>query len=165
MNGLRYRFDLPALVMGLKPYLLRKPRMRGFLLALTEPVAWLYGQLLTYVATTSRRLAYSGQKLAFELALNDQFDPAFRRIRIINADDQVAADYDYFRSENHQPEGYMRFVAEMPPYEYDFNFIEIVNQVGFVVEVPRGLVAQEAALNARIRQLKLAMVKYLIKYI
>ena len=165
MTPLRYRFDIGALVTGLQPYLLRKPRMRAYLMALASPVAALYERSLSYATDTSRKLSYSGQKLAFERALNDQFDPALDRIRIINADDQVEAEYDYFIAENHLPAEYIRFINECPPYEYDFNFVEILNQVGFIVEVPASLISQEAALNARIRQLKLAMVKYTIKYI
>lgn len=165
MSTLRYRFELAALVTGLKPYLLRKPRMMAYLMALASPVATLYDRFLSYAADTSRKLSYSGQKLAFERALNDQFDPVFERIRIINADDQVEASYDYFLIENHLPVEYMRFIDECPPYEYDFNFVEILNQVGFIVEVPNSLASQEAALNAKIRQLRLAMVKYTIKYI
>lgn len=165
MTPTRYRFDLSALETGLLPYLLRRPRLRAFLLAVTSPLATLYARFLSYAARTSRQLSYSGQKLAFERALNDRFDPAFTRIRIINADEQVEADYDYFVSEDHQPPEYMTFVAEGPPFYYDFLFAEILNQVGFVVLVPAALSSQEAALNAKIRQFKLAMVKYKILYV
>ncbi|MBD2769690.1 hypothetical protein IC235_17510 [Hymenobacter sp. BT664] len=162
---LRYRFDIGALVTGLKPYLLRKPVLRAYLMALASPVATLYTRFVGYAATTKRKLSYSGQKMAFERSLNDQFDPAFTRIRIINSDEQIEADYDFFMAENHQPQEYLRFISECPPFEYDFFFQEIVNQVGFIVEVPQSLRPQEAALNARIRQLKLAMVKYSINYV
>lgn len=165
MTPTRYRFDLSALETGVLPYLLRKPVLRAFLMAVASPVAWLYARFLSYAATTSRQLSYSGQKLAFERALNDRFDPVFTRIRIINADEQVETSYDYFVAENHQPPEYMTFVAEGPPFYYDFFFVEILNQVGFVVLVPTSLSTQESALNAKIRQFKLAMVKYKILYV
>lgn len=162
----RYRFDLPTLVTGLKPYLLRKPVLRAFLLAVTSPVAWLYARFVSYEASTRRQLSYSGQKLAFERALNDGFDPAFQRIRIQNADEQVEPSFDFYVAENHQPPGFMWYVQENhQPAEYDFYFSEIVNQVGFVVLVPTSLSTQDVAINALIRRYKLAMVKYKIQYV
>jgi hypothetical protein len=160
----RYRFTLGSLVAGLLPVLLRKPRMLAYLNALVAPVATLYVDFLAYEASTRLELSFNGQTLAFERALNVRFDPVFRRIRIINSDAQTESTYDNFIREG-QPWQYMTFKREGPPWLYDYGFAELQNQVGFVVRVPQSLAPKEPAIIARVRQLKLAMIKFRIQYI
>ncbi|MDJ0363560.1 hypothetical protein QMK33_00230 [Hymenobacter sp. H14-R3] len=160
----RYDFDLANLVKGLKPYLLRKPRFLTLTNAVLVPLAEVHFTFLAYTRKVKTQLSYNGQTMAFERALNDLFDPVLARIRILDSLVDVSGSYDNFVAEQ-QPWQYMTFFQEQPPYEYDYNFTELLNQVGFIVQVPASLQPKEAALRARIRQLKLAMVKYRIQYI
>ena len=159
----RYRLDLPALVVGLLPVALRKPRLTGLLLALVSPVAGVYAAYLSYTVRIRRELTYSGQKLAFERALNDRFDPDQARIQIVDADSQARPTYINFEEEQ-QPPVFVRLEVEGPPYLYLYDGTELAGQVGFIVRVPALLQTNEAALNARIRELKLALINYSIVY-
>jgi hypothetical protein len=160
----RYSFKLPALVNSLLPSLLRQPRHLAWLRALLSPLAWLQLQLATFVATTKTELSYNGQTLLLEKALNDRFDPAFRRIRIINADTDLQPVYLNFEAEQ-QPLPTVYFEAEQQPLLYLTNWIEYTNQVGFTVQLPRSLRPQEVAVQARIKQLKLALIRHKLLYI
>jgi hypothetical protein len=160
---LRYRLDLDELRTGLLPVLLRRPRLKAYLAALTSPITALYLDLLTYISQTRKELSYNGQTMALERALNDRFDGALRRIYIVGNDVDVEGAYDNFVEEQ-QPWQYMGFTSEAPPWQYDYDFSELINQVGFTVKVPAGLRSKENALNARVKQLKLAMIKHRIQY-
>ena len=159
----RYRLDLDQLRTTLLPTLLRKPRLKAYLEALTGPLAALYLDLIGYVTQTRRELSYNGQTMLLERALNDRFDDALRRIYIVGNDAELEGSYDNFVEEL-QPWQYMGFTSEAPPWSYDYDFSELINQVGFTVKVPTGLLPKQAAINARIIQLKLAMIKHRIQY-
>lgn len=159
----RYRIEQLSLIGNLVPSLLRKPKMMAWLRSLLTPLLSLQLQFAEHVALSRRELSYNGQTLSLQRALNDRFDPAFRRIRIINSDTEAEPSYDNFISEA-QPWQFMGFISEAPPYAYDFTYAEILNQVGFTVRVPRSLFGSELALQARIKQLKLALIKHKLIY-
>jgi hypothetical protein len=161
---LRYRFDLEALVVGLLPSLLRKPKLKAYLNALLMPVATLYAGFVAFQAKARRELSYNGQTLSFQRALNDLFDPVLARIRIISQDASFEAVYVNFVAEE-EAEKYTKFTTESPPHFVLYGTVELASQVGFVVRCPASLRPQEPALKARIGQLKLAMVKYRIQYV
>ena len=161
---LRYRFDLEALVTGLLPHLLRRPVLRAYLVALLTPLADSYGRFVSFTARTRRELSYNGQTLSFQRALNDLFDPVLARIRLINSDASIESVYINFVAEGEEPR-YTKFAAEAPPHFVLYSQEEVANQTGFVVRCPASLRPREAALRARISQLKLAMVKYRIQYV
>ncbi|MES2730033.1 MAG: hypothetical protein V4621_08085 [Pseudomonadota bacterium] len=159
----RFQVDHDALATGELPVKLRKPRWMALLSAMTSPLVAVYMDFLTYYDQTRRELSYNGQTMQLERALNDRFDPALARIYIIGNDTVLEGSYDNFVEEL-QPAQYMGFISEAPPYAYDYDFSEILNQVGFTVKVPVGLRSKEFAINARIKQLKLAMIKHQIQY-
>jgi hypothetical protein len=161
---LRYRFNLPALINSLLPSLLRKPVTLAWLQAQLQPAAELYAQFVAYAAATRTELSYNGQTLMLEKALNDKFDPVFRRIRIINADTFLQPIYLNFVAEQ-QPAVPVFFEAEGEPPLYFEYWAGYVNQVGFTVQLPRSLRPAEAAVQARIGQLKLALIKHKLLYI
>ncbi|MFD2787929.1 hypothetical protein [Hymenobacter rubripertinctus] len=159
----RYRLDLPALVQGLLPVALRnKPHLSGLLLALLSPTAGVYAAYLSYTVRVRRELTYSGQKLAFERALNDRFDPDQARIQLVDSDSQARPLYINFEAEQ-QPPVFVRMEPEGEPL-YLYAGVELSGQVGFTVRVPAQLQPRAAALNARIRELKLALINYTIVY-
>jgi hypothetical protein len=159
----RYQLNQQALIQSLLPSLLRQPRHLAWLEVLLSPLLTLYEQFADHMATTTRELSYNGQTMLLEKALNDRFDPAFRRIRIINADTELEPVYLNFVSEE-QNMSIVHFANEGQPLLYVSQWIDYTNQVGFTVRVPRGLAAQEDVLQARIKQLKLALVRHTILY-
>lgn len=164
LNEPRYRVAWAGLVDTLLPSLLRRPRLKAYLEALTAPVAELHGRLLSYIEQTRRELSYNGQTMNLERALNDRFDPALRRIYITDNDVELEQSYDNFVAEA-QPWQYMTFAREAPPWLYDYLARELLGQVGFIVHVPVNLRPQEVAIHARVKQLKLALIKHSIQYI
>ena len=160
----RFRLVLPDLLTQLLPALLRKPRLRAFCNALLSPVATLYGEFSAYYFATRRELSYNGQTMLLERALNDRFDAGFRRIQILNSEVEVESSYDNFVREQ-QPLGYMYFTQE-PGWVplYDYRSVELLQQVGFTVRVPRSLAPQQTAINTRIGQLKLALIRHRLIY-
>ncbi len=161
---LRYRFDLPALIAGTLPHLLRQPKLKAYLNALLAPLAALYSSFQVLQARAARELSYNGQTLSFQRALNDLFDPVLARIRIVSSDASYESIYVNFVAEQETAK-YTKFTTEPPPFLMLYTGIEEANQVGFVVRCPASLRPQEAALRARIQQLKLALVKYRIQYV
>jgi len=160
----RYRLDLPALITNLLPAILRRPRHIAWLLALLSPVIKLYEQFTAYYFLARRELSYNGQTMMMERALNDRFDPAFRRIRIVNADTQFDQTYFNFVREQ-QPWKYAHLEREDEPPLYMHRYSEFVNQTGFTVRCPLNLATQQTALHTRIRQLKIALVKYQLLFV
>jgi len=154
----RYRADFVYLPTLLKPTLLRRSRFTAWLLALLAPLRQLYATVLLYQAASFRELSYNGQTIRLEGALNDQFDPDARRIRIDNSDLDLTPIYFNFVSEQ-QPEKYLLFAPESPPWTYAFLYVEFSTQTDFTVHVPVVLRTDQRTnqLNARIKHFKLAM--------
>jgi hypothetical protein len=160
----RYLLQQRPLIKSLLPSILRRPNMLAWLQALLSPLLSLYAQFLQHVATSATELSYNGQTMMLEKALNDRFDAGLRRIKIINADTQIEPVYFNYVSEQ-QPLQTGYFVAENGPGLYLSHWIDYISQVGFTVQVPRSLAPQEAALQARIKQLKLSLIRHSIIYI
>jgi hypothetical protein len=160
----RYRVQPAVLITSLLPALLRKPKMLAWLTALHQPLQATYLAFSEHVARSATELSYNGQTMLLEKALNDRFDLAFRRIRIINSDTELSPIYLNYVSELQDMPVTFYTSEDMPLLRVN-NWIEYVSQVGFVVQVPRSLRPAEPALQARIKQLKLSMIRHTIAYI
>lgn len=162
----RYRVDFDYLSTLLLPSLLRKPKLRAWLLALLAPLRQLYTTFLLYAEATRIELTYNSQTIALEGALNDQFDPLLRRITIDNSDTELLPFYVNFLSEQ-QPEKHVLFASESPPWLYCYGYAEFTTQTDFTVRVPVMLRNPQRTdqLNARIRRFKLAMRHYTLRYV
>lgn len=159
----RYTLQQRPLIKSLLPSILRRPKMMAWLQALLSPVLITYAQFVQHVKASSTELSYNGQTMLLEKALNDRFDPAFRRIKIINSDTELQPVYFNYAREN-QPMPVMYEASEGRPGLFLSRAVEYSNQVGFTVRVPRSLLPQEAALQARIKQLKLATIRHTLIY-
>lgn len=166
MDNLRYRVDIPRLTALLLPALLRKPRLLAWLGALLAPLQQLYAAFLLYAEAARIELSYNSQTIVLEGALNDQFDPDARRIRIDNSDTELQPLYFNFLSEQ-QPEKPILFVVESPPWTYAYQYVEFSTQTDFTVRVPRLLRTAQRTdqLNARIRRFKLATRHYRLLFV
>ena len=159
----RFRIEWPALVRDLVPALLRRPTTLAWLEALTSPVASLYEQLLTYRVDVLRQLSYNGQTILLEKALNDTFDPAFRRIRIVNAVGEITPLYlNFVREQQPMPTAYFTQEPDYVPL-YVYRQVEFNTQLDFTVYAP-GQAGRAVALHTLIRRLKRAMTNYQILY-
>lgn len=161
----RYRVDFDYLATLLLPSLLRRPRLLAWLHALLAPVRQLYADFLAYQAASFQELAYNGQTIVLEGALNDGFDPDLRRIRIDNSDVDLQPLYFNFRSEQ-QPDKYLLFAPESPPWTYAHLYQEFATQTDFTVHVPVMLRTDQRTnqLHARIRRFKLATRHYVLLF-
>ncbi|GGF22167.1 hypothetical protein [Hymenobacter cavernae] len=159
----RYRLNIEALLTSLLPALLRQKRMVAWIQALHLPLLSLYEQFIEHVKRSTTELSYNGQTMMLEKALNDRFDPGFRRIKIINSDTELEPVYLNFVSEQ-QPAPALYLDNEGEPLLYINAWNEYTNQVGFTVQVPRSLAPKQASLQARIKQLKLALIRHTIVY-
>ncbi len=157
-TDIRYRVNFDYLATLLLPSLLRRPRLLAWLKALLAPLRQLYYDFLLYAEATRIELTYNSQTIVLEGALNDQFDPSLRRIRIDNSDTELQPLYFNFRSEQ-QPEKYILFAAESPPWTYAYLYREFTSQIDFMVHVPLVLRTPQRTnqIQARIRRFKLAM--------
>ncbi len=164
---LRYRVRFADLATQLLPSLLRRPRLVAWLAALLSPLEMLYQDFVAYQRATFRELAYSSQTLVFEGALNDQFDPYTRRIRIVNQEVELTPLYLNFRDENQPDEKFIGFTVEGRPFRYCYQYTEFDTQLDFIVRVPSALRSPERTtqLNARINRFRYATKKYAIRYV
>ncbi|MDF7813595.1 hypothetical protein [Hymenobacter sp. YC55] len=160
----RYRVQPQRLIRNLLPALLRRPKMLAWLYALHEPLQATYLAFAEHVRRSATELSYNGQTMLLEKALNDRFDPVFRRIRIINSDTELSPIYLNYVSELQEMPVTYYVVEDMPLLKVN-NWLEYVSQVGFVVQVPRSLRPQEPTVQARIKQLKISMIRHAITYI
>lgn len=76
------------------------PKRVDFLKALLKPLAVLYASFLIYRTSTIKKLRYNSQVIILENLLNDKFDNALRRIRIITVFDIDEPVYLALNSEN-----------------------------------------------------------------
>jgi hypothetical protein len=165
-SNVRYRVDFDYLATLLLPALLRKPKLRAWLGALLAPLRQRYLTFLLYAEATRIELGYSSVSIVLEGALNDQFDPDLRRIRIDNSDTELLPLYFNFLSEQ-QPEKPILFAAECPPWTYAYSYVEFSTQTDFTVRVPSLLRTAQRTdqLNARIRRFKLATRHYRLLFV
>lgn len=165
-NNIRYKVDFDYLATLLLPSLLRKAKLRAWLAALLAPLRQLYTSFLLYAEATRIELSYSSITIVLEGALNDQFDPIPRRIRIDNSDTELLPFYVNFLSEQ-QPEKWVLFAAESPPWRYCYAYTEFSTQTDFTVRVPVLLRNPQRTdqLNARIRRYKPAMRHYTLLFV
>ncbi len=157
-TDIRYRVHFDYLATLLLPSLLRRPLLLAWLKALLAPLRQRYYDFLVYAEATRIELTYNSQTIVLEGALNDQFDPTLRRIIIDNSDTELQPLYFNFLSEQ-QPEKYILFAAESPPWTYAYLYNEFTSQIDFTVHVPLVLRTPQRTdqLQARIRRFKLAM--------
>jgi hypothetical protein len=159
----RYRVDFARLAWLLLPSLLRRPRLVALAQWLTTPVASLYARFVPYEGSVRRELSYNSQVLLFELALNDRFDAAVRRIYITNSDVELQPVYLNFVAEQ-QPNPVLYFQAEHQPPVYLYQWVEFSQQADFVVHAPAILKPRASQLHAAIRRLKLTNKQYLLVF-
>jgi len=79
-----YHIDFDRLVEILLPGFLRKPKMTAFMKASVAPVKTLYQQFQAFSQQQKYEAGITAQAGMIEKALNDAFDPEFRRFEIVH---------------------------------------------------------------------------------
>jgi hypothetical protein len=122
-----YKIDFDRLILLLLPTFLRKPILFGYVRALISPIASLHYKWEQMRTANLIKLSYNGQRCYLRKALNDRFDPEFRRISIGNTS-LLDQDYIYTPAEN--LELYLGIIY----LEEEFNYADTA--VDFLVNVP-----------------------------
>jgi len=106
--------------------------MLAWMDALIAPIVWLHTQFMTFRNNTLYYLNHSSQVVYLEAVLNDRWDVALRRIRVVDGPD-IDPLYLYTRLENKPNYIYAR-IETIPRYIY--TGAETINGPDFLVEVP-----------------------------
>lgn len=125
--------DMNKLVILLLPIHWRKPKMVAFMQALAAPLRELHYSFVRNRIKNMYRIRHNFMICYMEAALNDEFDPAQRRIRI-DEPEMYANRYIYTSGEQ-QPKYlgtmYLRSSAELEGGGFDFT----VNMNGAVADI------------------------------
>lgn len=155
-------FDInyPKLTRLLMPPRLRKAIHVSWLNALTYPVNTLYQQFRRNRDANLYRLAITPQVVYMEKLLNDRYDLADRRIRIVDA---VTNEVTWIYQEEESKPKFVYTETEAQPI-YLFTEAEIGSEpVDFYVMVPAAITFNENEMSALIDTYKLAGMAYKIQ--
>lgn len=155
-----YRIDFDKLVVQLLPILLRKAAHVAWLRVLITPWVALHKSFTTKRGAWRYQLTHTPQVFSLENVLNDHFDPAQRRIYIVDGDyiDAIR----FYESEDSKPVRFYEATPEVRFYEpSDFDLLD----VDFVVRIPLTLsAAEELRLRALLDFYKLPDKTYTLRY-
>ncbi|WP_343744211.1 hypothetical protein [Chitinophaga sp.] len=155
-----YEIDFPKLVRLLMPPRLRKMRHVAWLLALCNPVNYLYQQFRRNRDANLYRLKITPQVVYLERLLNDRYDISQRRIKI---SDGMIYEPVFLYQEIEQKPVYLWQESENKPL-YLYTEEEVgSNPVSFYVFTPRNLYFDENEMSALINNYKLAGKTYKIQ--
>lgn len=159
MNSKIFNIDYGKLVRLLLPIKLRQPKMIAWLKALTWPVQQLYSEFKRNRSANLYRLKITPQVVYLERLLNDRYDVAERRIKVI---DSVYHDPTYIYTKAENKPKYLRRKSEAV-FMYLFRKSETaLDPADFTIEIPAEIEFQEPELRGIIDGYKLAGKTYSI---
>jgi len=153
--GQIYTINWGTLVQWLIPTFLRKPIHYDWLMALAQPVATLHEQFLLFREKSNYKLGHNSQVCSIESMLNDQFDPADRRIKINNG--VVREPVWFWEQEENQPVWFYEDNPAVYFYEPDYLAEELAD---FTVIVPAGLLTGNATADTQMERLMRSFIDY-----
>jgi hypothetical protein len=159
MNTEIFKTDLKKLVQLLQVIRLRRERLLAFLYALTAPVESLYRIFAGNRDSNLYRLLITPQVCYLERFLNNRYDTASRRIRIVNAFYADIA-YLFLRAEN-KPVSLFTRAENRPVHLFTRGETSIV-PVDFIIAVPADISINENQMRGEVDSYKLAGKKYQI---
>ena len=133
---------------------LRKSRMIAWLYALIFPIRLLYSDLLFFKQKVDFDMAMTGQVVILQRGLNDLFDIAVRRIRIVDAEQPEAGEgvFAYLESENNP--------LYLPKNLTSTFSVGSESSVDFLICLPGTFYPERAQIAAMINKYKLASKKW-----
>ncbi|MBU2526248.1 MAG: hypothetical protein KKC03_06580 [Bacteroidetes bacterium] len=151
-----YKLDIEKFTVLLLPTFLRRERTMAWLRALIFPISQLYSNWAAFRERNLYILTHSGQVVYLRKVLNDSFDPALRRIQIVDGN-RFGRVYIYTSGEMKPA-----FLGAM----YLRNSIDFADTgVDFIVLVPAGLQFNNFDMTALIDFYRLASKRYTIQTI
>ncbi len=156
-----YRIDINLLVWLLLSFQMRKPKIAAFIFSLVSPLKSLHFKWRKYREDNLYNLQHNGQVCYLRKALNDQFDPTLRRIRIGAA---TRRDTVYIFKENEEQNEPHAYTEDEDGTIWIFTEGETEDGgADFVVYVPTDIVSrQDYELRALIDFYKLGGKRYII---
>ncbi len=146
--------NIKRLIVLLIPTFLRQSKFIAWLFVLSKPLEMLYSDFVSYKLKTGQNLKINGQVCYLRKALNDEFDPYLRRIKIYDAVIQKGS-YLYKISEK-KPQ----YLGKL--YLYSSLYLSEKGS-HFIVEIPSELNPKTYKIETMINYYKLAGKKYIIK--
>lgn len=150
------------LVNWLTPVPLRKPKMTAMLITVAKPVKDLYSDFLGYRDFTNYWLNINPQVCFMQKALNDRWDIADRRIRIVDAIEYNASPL-FLKAEN-KPSRLFTKAEGIPKVLYT-KAETAAFTVDFIVKVPADVVFDMSEMRAFVEAMKLASKTFQIKIV
>ena len=149
-----YNFNIDKLLVLLTPTFLRKPKLVAWLRTLAMPLNKLLDDFKGHRERDLYNLTHNSQVCYLRKALNDEFDPQLRRIKIEDGTRNIRR-YIYQRNVNRP-----LYLGRMFVYLRG-NYID--GGVDFVVVLPRGLEYDKYKLEALVNFYKLAGKRWTIR--
>lgn len=149
-----YNFNIDKLLVLLTPTFLRKPKLVAWLRTLAMPLNKLLDDFKGHRERDLYNLTHNSQVCYLRKALNDEFDPQLRRIKIEDGTRNIRR-YIYQRNINRP-----LYLGRMFLYLRG-NYID--GGVDFVVVLPRGLEYDKYKLEALVNFYKLAGKRWTIR--
>ena len=149
-----YNFNIDKLLVLLTPTFLRKRKLVAWLRTLAMPLNKLLDDFKVHRERDLYNLTHNSQVCYFRKALNDEFDPQLRRIKIEDGTRNIRR-YIYQRNVNRP-----LYLGRMFLYLRG-NYID--GGVDFVVVLPRGLEYDTYKLEALVNFYKLAGKRWTIR--
>lgn len=149
-----YNFNIDKLLVLLTPTFLRKPKLVAWLRTLAMPLNKLLDDFKGHRERDLYNLTHNSQVCYLRKALNDEFDPQLRRIKIEDGTRNIRR-YIYQRNVNRP-----LYLGRMFLYLRG-NYID--GGVDFVVVLPRGLEYDKYKLEALVNFYKLAGKRWTIR--
>lgn len=149
-----YNVDFTKLPVRLLPTFLRNPKMVSWVKSFCHPIGEIYDLWSINRIDNLYKVKHNGQICYLRAALNDRFDPSYRRIRIQEGNQYM---YQYIHVDNELPPRYLGVMYLYQDSDYGDTGVD------FIVEVPQDLKYDEYTMKTMINFYKLASKRYKIQ--
>ncbi len=156
-----YNFHIDRLTKWLVPDDLEQPKNMSFVRALMWHLKEIYRDFKAKQAKRRYELEHGEHVAELEAVLNDAFDRAFRRIKIVDAPDQYEPIY-IFQDAEQKPVAIF-IDTENQPKKLNTDFEVEFAGIDFVVQVPYSIPYDTAKMNALVEKYKTPGMVYIIE--
>lgn len=158
----KFVVELKRFIMMLFPLRWQKARLMAWLESITAPLRRIADELEAFRQANLYRLRHGPQVMHIEAVLNDKYDPALRRIYLIDGDGYEPLSI-YRDAEGKQaPYIYLEAEGEPAPYLYTDNELNSVG-IDFIIMIPATVVYETNELIALVDIYRLPGKVYIIQ--
>lgn len=133
-----YNWNIVEWIGQMIPVIYRKNPTTQYVIMLMKPLSHLHSVFFQLRLVLMKKMKFNGQVIILENMLNDDFDNALRRIRIITISDALRKTYIYQRVEN-KPLWIHTRNENLPVYIHLMDEYRNMSGFDFIVEVPNGV--------------------------